>query len=47
MEDELIVVQAMRRFAGIGLRSERVPDENTILAFRHLLEKHDVGDQIA
>jgi IS5 family transposase len=26
--------------------SDRIPDETTILAFRHLLEKHDLGHQI-
>ncbi len=36
----------MRRFAGIDLISDRIPDETTILAFRHLLEKHDLGDQM-
>ena len=36
----------MRRFAGIDLISERIPDETTILAFRHLMEKHDLGQQI-
>jgi len=46
MEDALIEVPTMRRFAGIGLISDRIPDETTILAFRHLLEKHDLGDQI-
>lgn len=29
----------MRRFTGIGLISERIPDETRILAFRYLLEK--------
>ena len=38
MEDPLIEVPTMRRFAGIDLISERIPDESTILAFRHLLE---------
>jgi len=38
MEDALIEVPTMRRFAGIDLISERIPDETTILAFRHLLE---------
>jgi IS5 family transposase len=46
MEDALIKVPTMRRFAGIDLISDRIPDETTILAFRHLLEKHDLGDQI-
>ena len=46
MEDALIEVPTMRRFAGIDLISDRIPDETTILAFRHLLEKHDLGRQI-
>jgi IS5 family transposase len=46
MEDALIEVPTMRRFAGIDLISDRIPDETTILSFRHLLEKHDLGDQI-
>jgi IS5 family transposase len=46
MEDALIEVPTMRRFAGIDWISERIPDETTILAFRHLLEKHDLGQQI-
>jgi IS5 family transposase len=46
MEEALIEVPTMRRFAGIDLISERIPDESTILAFRHLLEKHNLGDQI-
>ena len=46
MEDALIEVPTMRRFAGIELISDRIPDETTILAFRHLLEKHELGEQI-
>jgi IS5 family transposase len=46
MEDALIEVPVMRRFAGIDIMSERIPDETTILAFRHLLEKHDLGQKI-
>ena len=46
MEDALIEVPTMRRFAGIDMISERIPDETTILAFRHLLEKHDLGKEI-
>jgi IS5 family transposase len=45
MEDALIEVSTMRRFAGIALITDRIPDETTILAFRHLLEKHDLGKQ--
>jgi transposase, IS5 family len=46
MEDALIEVPTMRRFAGIDMLSDRIPDETTILAFRHLLEKHHLGEQI-
>jgi IS5 family transposase len=46
MEDALIEVPTMRRFDGIELISDRIPDETTILAFRHLLEKHDLEEQI-
>ena len=44
--DALIEVPAMRRFAKIGMISDRIPDETTILAFRHLLEKHSLGEAI-
>ncbi len=33
--------ESMRRFA--GLRLERIPDEGTILKFRHLLERNRLG----
>jgi len=46
MEEALIEVPTMRRFAGIDLISDRIPDETTILTFRHLLEKHGLGEQI-
>jgi len=46
MENALIEVLTMRRFAGIGIISDRIPHETTILAFRHLLEKHNLGKRI-
>jgi IS5 family transposase len=46
MEEALIEVPTMRRFVGIELISDRIPDETTILTFRHLLEKHCLGEQI-
>ena len=46
MEDALIEVATMRRFAGIALITDRIPDETTILAFRHLLEENELGEQI-
>src|SRR5664279_1883528 len=39
MEDALYDSESMRRFAGIDLTTDLVPDETTILRFRHLLEK--------
>jgi len=36
----------MRRFVGIDLGNEPVPDETTICKFRHLLETHDLGERI-
>jgi IS5 family transposase len=46
MEEAVIEVPTMRRFAGIDLISDRIPDETTILTFRHLLEKYELGEQI-
>jgi transposase, IS5 family len=46
MEEALIEVPTMRRFAGIDMITDRIPDETTILTFRHLLEKHALGEQI-
>jgi IS5 family transposase len=42
MEDALYEIESMRRFAGLRL-SDRLPDETTILNFRHLLERHSLG----
>jgi len=44
LEDALYEVESMRRFARIGL--DRVPDETTILNFRHLLERHALGQAL-
>jgi hypothetical protein len=43
VEEALYDSQAMRRFAGIDLGREPVPDETTVCRFRHLLEAHDLG----
>ena len=40
-EDMLYEVERVRRFTGISL--SKVPDETTILNFRHLLERHGLG----
>src|SRR2546422_544772 len=36
----------MRQFMGIDLGCEPVPDETTVCKFRHLLEEHQLGEQI-
>ena len=46
MEEMLIDSESMRRFAGINLMDDPVPDETTILKFRHLLEKHALTEQL-
>jgi IS5 family transposase len=46
MEDTLYDMESMRRFAGIELGVEEVPDETTILHFRHLLERHGLTEKI-
>ena len=43
MEDILYEVESVRRFAGLKL-SGPLPDETTILNFRHLLDKHELGE---
>ena len=45
MEEALHDVPLFREFASLGWDS-RLPDESTILRFRHLLEKHELADQI-
>jgi len=45
-EETLYDSEAMRRFAGIGLGDDRIPDETTILNFRHLLERHGLTEAI-
>ena len=45
-EDSLYDSESMRRFAGIELAEDTVPDETTILRFRHLLEQHRLTERI-
>jgi IS5 family transposase len=45
-EEALYDSRAMRQFVGIDLGQEPVPDETTILNFRHLLEAHNLGDEL-
>ena len=45
-EEALYDSQSMRRFVGIDLGHERVPDETTLCKFRHLLERHGLAEQL-
>ena len=46
MEEALHDMPLYREFAGLEGPMRRMPDESTILRFRHLLEKHKLGDAI-
>ncbi|MDA8453119.1 IS5 family transposase [Acidovorax sp. NCPPB 3859] len=46
MEEALHDMPVFREFAGLEGWDERLPDESTILRFRHLLEKHKLAVQI-
>ncbi|QJD31208.1 IS5 family transposase [Methylococcus geothermalis] len=42
LEDALYEIESMRRFAGLELADDALPDETTILNFRRLLERHEL-----
>jgi transposase, IS5 family len=41
-EEALYDIHSMRAFCGLELGRDAIPDETTILNFRHLLERHDL-----
>jgi IS5 family transposase len=45
-EDAIYDSESMRRFAKVELGDDAVPDETTILRFRHLLEQHGLTGKI-
>jgi IS5 family transposase len=45
-EEALLDSTALRRFVGIDLGRERVPDGTTLLKFRRLLETHKLGQAL-
>lgn len=45
MEDLLYEVESVRRFCGLHLNGA-IPDESTILHFRHRLERHELGETL-
>jgi IS5 family transposase len=46
MEDALYDIESIRRFARIDREADPIPDETTILNFRHYLEEHHLTEQI-
>ena len=46
VEDAIYDSYAMRRFLGLDFTVEQVPDATTLLHFRHLLEKHQLGRKL-
>ena len=46
VEDAMYDSLAMRGFVGIDLGREPAPDETTVCKFRHLLERHGLGERI-
>lgn len=45
-EEALYDSASLRRFAGIDLGREPVPDATSLLRFRHLLERHQLGQEL-
>jgi transposase, IS5 family len=45
-EEALLDSTSLRRFVGIDLGCERVPDGTTLLKFRRLLNEHKLGEQL-
>lgn len=45
-EDALYDSETMRRFVGLELSEDPIPDETTILKFRHLLEQHQLTERL-
>ncbi len=45
-DNALIDSSTIRRFAGIDLAKDNIPDATTILAFRHFVEQHQLAEEI-
>ncbi len=43
VEELLYESPVVRRFVGVNFGIASAPDETTVLRFRHLLEKYDLG----
>ena len=45
-EEALYDIESMRRFAQLELLDDAIPDETTILKFRHMIERHALSEAI-
>ena len=46
VEDAIYDSYSMKQFLRMDFRKQQAPDATTLLRFRHLLEKHDIGKRI-
>lgn len=46
MEEALYDIPALRAFAGLDIGNDRIPDESSILRFRHRLEQAGLADRL-
>jgi IS5 family transposase len=46
MEDALYEIESMRRFAGLELNEDAIPDETTILKFRRFVEQRGLAQKL-
>jgi len=46
VEEALYDMESMRRFVGLELGEDAIPDETTVLNFRHLLEEHNLASAV-
>ena len=46
VEESLYDSDALRRFVGLRLGHDAVPDESTVLQFRRLLERHELTERL-
>jgi transposase, IS5 family len=46
VEDGVYDSYAMRKFMKLDFTTEQAPDATTLLAFRHLMERHDLGERL-
>ncbi len=44
-EEEIIEGYSFRKFVGINLLKESVPDATTLLKFRHIIEENNLGEK--